>query len=154
MIAIRNGTVEDASKISELLIALSEEFIVGEFSQAGRDHFLGELNPDKMKERLSGAFRFYLAEEDEELAGVAAIRGNTHLYYLFVAKSYQGQGLAKRLWSQVREDSLELGNLGRFTVNASNHAVRAYERLGFIQRQPTQAMNGVLFNPMEFMIDD
>ena len=153
MPSIRNGTVHDAERISRLLIALSEEFIVDEFSAKGRAYFLNELSPTEMEKRLSGPYRFYLAEEGAELAGVAAVRETTHLYYLFVAKPFQRNGLARHLWSRVKEDCLALGNRNRFTVNASNYAIVAYEKLGFRRCEPTRERNGVLYNPMEFKVD-
>jgi len=150
ILSIRRGTVQDAERISMFITALSEEFIVREFTTEGRAHFLCEHSTTEVHQRLAGDFRFYLAEDGDELAGVAAIRSNAHLYYLFVAKPYQGIGLAQRLWTRVKEDSLALGNPGTFTVNASNYAVRAYERLGFRQTEPTREKNGVLYNPMQF----
>jgi len=98
-----------------------------------------------------GDFRFYLAEDGNELAGVAAMRGNTHLYYLFTGKPYQGRGLARRLWAHAKEEALALGNPGRFTVNASNYAVAAYERLGFRRSEAAKERKGVKYNPMEFV---
>ncbi len=149
-LSTRRGTVQDAERISRLITALSEELIVGDFTDEGRAHFLREHSTTEVHERLTGDFRFYLAEDGDELAGVAAIRSNAHLYYLFVAKAYQGTGLAQRLWVRVKEDSLALGNPGTFTVNASNFAVRAYEKLGFRRTEPTREKNGVLYNPMQF----
>ncbi len=149
--SIRRGTPPDAERISRLITALSEEFIVGEFTAEGRAHFLREHSATEVNHRLRGDFRFYLAEDGDELAGVAAIRSNAHLYYLFVAKPFQGTGLAQRLWIQLKEDSLALGNPGTFTVNASNYAVRAYEKLGFRRIEPTREKNGVLYNPMQFV---
>lgn len=150
-IAIRRGTIQDAERVSSLVTALSEEFIVGEFTPEGRAHFLREHSPAEVHQRLSGDFRFYLAEDGNDLVAVAAIRGNAHLYYLFVSKPYQGTGLARRLWSHAREDSIAQGNAGVFTVNASNYAVAAYEQLGFRRTEPTQEKNGVLYNPMRFV---
>lgn len=150
-ILIRRGTVPDAERISSLITALSEEFIVGEFTAEGRAHFLRDHLTTEVHQRLAGDFRFYLAEDGDELAGVAAIRSNAHLYYLFVAKPYQGMGLARRLWAHVKEEALALGNPGTFTVNASNYAVRAYEKLGFQRTAPTREKNGVLYNPMQFV---
>jgi len=71
---------------------------------------------------------------------------------LFVGRAYQRVGLARRLWSRVKDDSLALGNPGGFTVNASNHAVPAYERLGFRRTEPTKETDGVLYNPMELVV--
>ena len=150
-LSIRRGTIEDAGRISTFITALSEEYIVGEFSPEGREHFLRDHTASEVHKRLAGDFRFYLAESDDQLAGVAAIRSNAHLYYLFVGKLFQGMGLARRLWACVKEESLALGNPGTFTVNASNYAVTAYERLGFRRTEPTTEKNGVLYNPMQFV---
>ena len=150
-ISIRRGTLQDAERVSSLVTALSEEFIVGEFTPEGRAHFLREHSPTEVHQRLAGDFRFYLAEDGDNLAAVAAIRDNTHLYYLFVSKPYQRTGLARRLWARVKEDSMTQGNAGVFTVNASNYAVPAYEGLGFRRSEPTQEKNGVLYNPMRFV---
>jgi GNAT superfamily N-acetyltransferase len=150
--SIRGGTVEDAAKIGEFVRGLSEEFIVGEFSAQARAHFLGDHSEEKVKERLMGDFRFYVAEHRKSIAGVAAIRSNSHLFYLFVGKAHQRAGLARRLLAQVMADSLAQGNPGRFTVNASNHAVPAYEKLGFQRTEPTKNTNGVLYNPMVLVV--
>jgi ribosomal protein S18 acetylase RimI-like enzyme len=150
-IAIRRGTVQDAERVSSLVTALAVEFIVDEFTPEGRAYFLREHSPAAVRERIAGDFRFYLAEDGNDLVAVAAIRGNTHLYYLFVSTPYQGSGLARRLWSQVQADAISLGNPGSFTVNASNFAVAVYEKLGFRRVEPTQERNGVLYNPMHLV---
>jgi len=43
------------------------------------------------------------------------------------------------------------GNPGGFTVNASDCAVPAYERLGLRCTGSTQEGNGVLYNPMKIV---
>ena len=99
-----------------------------------------------------GDFRFYVAEHGSEVAAVAAIRSNSHLYYLFVGKPHQRMGLARRLLAHVLKESLALGNPGKLTVNASNHAVPAYEKLGFRRTEPTRNTDGVLYNPMVLVV--
>ena len=117
-IAIRRGTIEDAERVSSLVTALSEEFIVGEFTPEGRSYFLHEHSPTEVHKRLAGDFRFYLAEDDTDLIAVAAIRGNAHLYYLFVSKPYQGTGLARRMWlsSFSGKDSVAASAMPRYTI--------------------------------------
>lgn len=150
--SIRRGAIADAEGVSRFIIALSEEFIVGEFSAQGRAHFLGDHSTTKVAQRLAGDFRFYLASDAGSMAGVAAIRANTHLYYLFVGKEYQRTGMSRRLWSRVLDDSLALGNPGKFTVNASNYAVSAYEKLGFRRTESRREKNGVQYNPMQLLV--
>jgi len=151
-LSIRRGAIADAQAISRFIIALAEEFIVGEFTPQGRTHFLDDHSTANVARRLAGDHRYYLAEDASSIAGVAAIRANAHLYYLFVGKSYQRTGLSRRLWLRVLEDSLTLGNPGKFTVNASNYAVPAYEKLGFRRTESRRQKNGVLYNPMQLLI--
>jgi len=150
---IRTGTVADAARLSKFICELSEAFIVGEFPPQAQAGFLKDHSEAKVKERLLGDFRFYVAESGGSVAGVAAIRSNKHLYYLFVGKPHHRTGLARRLWSQVLAESLALGNPGRFTVNASSYALPAYEKLGFRRTEPTKETDGVLYNPMELVVD-
>lgn len=151
-ISVRAGTVRDAERISALVLALSVEFIVNEFNAPGRAHFLADHTPDAVRARLAGDFRFYLAEDADALAGVAAIRSSAHLYYLVVGKPYQRTGLAARLWAYARDEALASGNPGNFTVNASNYAIAAYEKLGFRRTESTKGKNGVLYNPMKLIV--
>jgi GNAT superfamily N-acetyltransferase len=150
MYTIRPAVPEDAGRISLFIVELAKEFIVNEFRVEGQRYFLGELTPEKMQERLLGEFRFFLAEKKKNLVGVAAVRGSTLLYYLFVGKTFQRQGIAKQLWLIAKEACLHSNSSGFFTVNASTYSVPVYERLGFIRRGPPQEMRGVVYHPMEF----
>ena len=151
-LSIRRGATTDAEGISRFVTALSEEFIVGEFTPQGRAHFLNDHSKANVELRLAGDFRFYVAEDAQSIAAVAAIRANAHLYYLFVGKAYQRTGLSRRLWSRVLDDSLALGNPGKFTVNASNYAVPVYEKLGFRRTESRKEKNGVQYNPMQLLV--
>ena len=106
-ISIRRGASQDAEAISAFVTGISEAFITGEFSAGGRSHFLREHIPPEVRGRLEGDFRFYIAERGAELVGVAAIRSNSHLCYLFVAPAVQRLGLASRLWTRLKDDSSE-----------------------------------------------
>ena len=149
-IEVRGATAGDALRISILLTALAEEFIVGDFTAEGRLHLLAHFGVTEMEKRLEAPeYRFQVAEDGAELVGVVAVRAATHLQYLFVAKSHQRAGLARRLWELARRDAIRDGNaVGRFTVNASGYAVPAYERLGFRCVGPVREANGVRFQPM------
>jgi ribosomal protein S18 acetylase RimI-like enzyme len=150
-IEFRDATAADALRISALLTTLAEEFIVREFSTEGRLHLLTQFGVTEMQERLQAhEYRFQVAEDGAVLAGVVAVRAATHLQYLFVARSHQRSGLARRLWELARLDAIGGGNAaGRFTVNASAYAVAAYERLGFRRVGSVGEANGVRFQPME-----
>jgi len=58
-VIIRNATIEDTGPISDLLTALAEEFIVGDFPDEGRLHLLAHLEAVQMGTRLaSPEYRF------------------------------------------------------------------------------------------------
>lgn len=146
--SIRAGAVEDAEPISALMIALAEDFILKDFSEEGRAYFLGEHTPGKVRERLLSGHRFFLAEQDAGLAGVSALRGESHLYYLFVARPFHRRGVGRQLWNAVKEACLVSGYGGPVTVNSSAYAVPVYERFGFVRSGPPDMSRGVEHHPM------
>jgi len=148
---IRVASSADAPNISTLLTALAEEFIVGDFPAAGREHLLSEFSTPAMAGRLASAeYRFHLAESRGELLGIVALRGDSHLFALFVSKAWQRRGLARRLWNEARQAAP--ADVERFTVNASRFAVPVYERLGFRSTGPMQEKSGVRYQPMEWLV--
>ena len=148
---IRVATAADAASISALLTALAEEFIVGDFPAAGREHLLSEFSTAAMADRLASAeYRFHIAESRGELLGVVALRGNSHLFALFVSRTWQRRGLARRLWNEARQAAP--ADVECFTVNASRFAVPVYERLGFRSTGPMQEKSGVRYQPMEWLV--
>jgi len=149
---IRTAAIEDAGRISALVCDLAREFILGEFGEEGRMHFLGEHTAEKLRERIEGDYRFFVAENGAVLAGVVGLRGGSHLYHLFVAKAFQRQGLAWRLWQTALRASLETGRSGVITVNSSTYAIPVYERFGFVRKGPPEAKHGVVHHPMEFKV--
>jgi GNAT superfamily N-acetyltransferase len=94
---------------------------------------------------------YYKATQGENLAGVVALRDNAHLYHLFVAPAFQGQGLSRMLWEHARGDALSRGNTGAFTVNATPYAVPVYERFGFQATGPRVETKGIAFVPMHHL---
>ena len=146
--SIRPGTVGDADPISALMIGVAEKFILKDFSEEGRAYFLGEHTPEKVRERLRSGHRFFLAEYEADLAGVSALRGESHLYYLFVARPFHRCGVGRQLWNAVKAACLESGYGGPVTVNSSAYAVPVYERFGFVRSGPPDTAHGVQHHPM------
>ena len=87
------------------------------------------------------------------IAGIVGVRDNKHLYHLFVAEEYQGQGLAKELWSLAKKACLEAGNPGEFTVNSSRFALGMYKKFGFTESGPPENRQGVIYFPMTYPHD-
>lgn len=142
------ASLADAEEISALIVELSAPFFASP-TRAGAEPFLASISAEATRGYLSaGNFAYYVARSNEQLAGVVALRDNAHLFHLFVAKPFQGMGLASQLWSIVKSDALRAGNPGEFTVNSSLNAVPAYERFGFVRNGAVQHVHGISFQPM------
>ncbi|WP_295756125.1 GNAT family N-acetyltransferase [Undibacterium sp.] len=145
---IRSATIADAEEISALIVELSAPFYTSA-TRAGAEPFLASVNTEAQCRNLSASnFSYYIAESSGELAGVVALRDNSHLYHLFIAAPFQHAGLATQLWGTVKAEALAAGNPGQFTVNSSLNAVPVYERFGFVRKGDVQYMHGISFQSM------
>ena len=147
-ILIRPLKLDDIDAVVALFQELARKSITFEFTPQGEERLLRSNNADSLRTYIADGFRYWVAECDQTLAGFVGMRGNSHLYHLFVAETFQRRGLARRLWQVARDACLNDGNPGKFTVNSSNNAVAVYEALGFRRTLPMQNVDGVLFNPM------
>ncbi len=96
--------------------------------------------------------RYQMAFIGDELAGVVAVRDQTHLFHMFVARSRHRQGIARRLWDAAREDAVAAGNTSGFSVNSSAYAVPVYQRLGFVATGPRVEKDGIAYLPMRLTL--
>lgn len=113
------ATVADASRISVLIRELSRPFLVSP-SGEGAEPFFAAISESAIKGYVSASnFEYFVAEAQGLLAGVVALRDNSHLFHLFVAEPFQGQGLGGKLWQMVKARAIQSGNPGEFTVNSS-----------------------------------
>ncbi len=146
---VRRATVADAQRISRLIRSLSGSFFLSP-TATGAEPFLQSIGEQAIRGYISASnFSYHVAEAENEIVGLVALRDNSHLYHLFVSQDFQGKGLGRCLWQRVRQAALQTGNSGRFTVNSSLNAVPVYERFGFVATGATIEKNGVAFVPME-----
>lgn len=145
---IRTAEPSDAEAISSLIVELSAPFYSSP-TRSGAEPFLASISAAAEHRYLSSEnFSVHVAESDDQLAGLVALRDNTHLFHLFVAKPYQRMHLASRLWAIVKSEALAAGNAGEFTVNSSLEAVPVYEKFKFSRVGDIQYVNGICFQPM------
>lgn len=145
---LRQGVAADAPAISALILSLQPYLTIAP-DGAGAEEFLVTLQPDIIRRNLQAEnYTYHLAYDGEVLAGVAAVRDNTHLFSLYVGSPWHGQGVGKRLWQVARDAALARGNPGHFTVNSSAFAQDVYRHLGFVPTGPVAEMHGLRFIPM------
>ncbi|MCE3264607.1 MAG: family N-acetyltransferase [Pseudoduganella sp.] len=145
---VRKATPDDAAAISALIMSL-QPYLTIEPDGSGAEEFLVSLSPDIIRRNVQADnYVYHLAFDGELLAGVAAVRDNTHLFSLYVGAPWHGQGLARRLWEAARDGALARGNPGSFTVNSSAYAAQIYRHLGFRDTGEMAEMHGIRFIPM------
>ena len=136
----------DIAAVAALFRDLAQEFIVHESDAEGAAMFLRENDEAALRRFIgTGTHVYHVAEADGGITGFIALRDKSHVFHLFVAKAYHGQGLARRLWDVAREAS---GHAGAFTVNSSNHGLGVYAKFGFVRTAPMQCTKGLYYNPM------
>ena len=152
MIRIRPAQPEDAV-LMEQLIATHFDSLIADPEQEGAADFLSSLSAQAFQDRLkSAAYRYTVADDNGFMAGFAAVLNQTHLYHLFIAKTHQGQGIARLLWEEQAAYSREHGNITGFTVNSSPAAQVVYEKFGFTATAAPVAEHGVVFIPMQLQL--
>ncbi len=153
---VERATPADAPRISALIGALSKPFLLSP-SGEGAELFLASISESAIAGYVTAYnFAYFVAEVQGQFAGVVALRDNSHLFHLFhlfIAEPFQGQGLGRALWQMVEAHAIQLGNPGKFTVNSSLNAVPVYERFGFVAIDEVVQKHGVAFQPMQLNRD-
>lgn len=120
-----------------------QEYESPDYTQQGIDEFYKSIHDENYLSALSifGAF------VNKELAGIIATRNNgAHIALFFVDGNYHRQGIGKKLFQEVLEHS----TASRVTVNSSPFAVPIYRKLGFLDTDKEQTVNGLRFTPMAY----
>ena len=100
----------------------------------------------------TGALMLWGAFRQDTLAGVAAVRNHSHISLLFVDASCHRQGIARALFSAVRDFCRTDPAVSRITVNSSPYAVEIYRRLGFTATDAERVTDGIRFTPMTYLL--
>jgi GNAT superfamily N-acetyltransferase len=145
---IRAAAVADAPAISALIRSVAHYFMLDP-AGAGAGQFLQSITPTATAGYIGSAdFLYLLGEVGGKLAGVVAVRDNTHLFHLFIAAQFQRAGFASALWECAKASAMAAGNNDGFTVNSSLFAQAVYEHFGFRATGPKVEEHGIAFVPM------
>lgn len=147
---IRKADKSDAEAISDLIIPLTEKYILPTWGEEAHDLLLGSMAQGQIEQYLSDGYVYHVAESASVgIVGVVGIRDNSHLYHLFVKDGFNGQGLSRQLWEKGKSDCLLKGNKGEFTVNSALNAEDVYLKFGFERIDGIRERNGMVDIPMK-----
>lgn len=128
-----------------LVLAVFIQFEAPDYSSEGIETF---KNTALYNEEFWNTLEVYGAFTEERLIGIIATRSHgSHIALFFVDGNYHKQGVGKKLFQVIVEKCT--GN--EITVKSSPYAVAVYRRLGFIEMEGGQNINGLRFIPMKFL---
>jgi ribosomal protein S18 acetylase RimI-like enzyme len=126
------------------------EFEAPEYSDDGVQEFKKFIEFDAIVDMLSkSALLIWECIDVGKVIGVIATRLPCHIALLFVDKNYHRRGIARALYQTVLNHYETNSEHSTITVNSSPYAVDAYRRLGFVDTDNEQLMNGIRFIPMK-----
>ena len=97
---------------------------------------------------IISSLEFWGAYDSQILKGVIATNENRkHICCFFVKAEYHRQGIGRKLWEYLLENSKS----EVITVNSSRYAVPIYHRLGFVGRETEQLSDGMRYTPMKYV---
>jgi GNAT superfamily N-acetyltransferase len=151
----RLACIDDAPAIAVLARRVARRWIIPGQPPEGAAAIEAWLATPVIREMIRKGERFHLAFVDGVLAGIAAVRDDSHVFQLFVGTRHQGRGIASKLWRRLRLDCVRRAGTRIFTLNAARAAVPIYLHLGFVYDRDSARRRGkVVSTPMIYRVDD
>lgn len=140
----------EKSGVLELIWRVFEEFDAPEYVEEGIAEFKDFIAPETMKQRMQNEALFLWGYFDgETILGMIAAKPPCHIALLFVEKAYHGRGIARSLYHTVLSFYQSNSDHREITVHSSPYAVEIYRKLGFVDTDVEQTVNGLRFIPMK-----
>lgn len=101
----------------------------------------------------TGDNRMWGAFDGEELVGLFAMRGASHICLVFTHHAYHRKGIATAIFRQLLEDvRRENPELTRLTLNSSPYGKPFYLHAGFRPTDVELCKDGIVYTPMEYFL--
>jgi GNAT superfamily N-acetyltransferase len=153
-IKIENFKIGQEEEIHQLIKNVYDEFVSGDYTDAGNDFFYEWIHPARIAERQKVQNNLWVATDGSKIVGMIEIRDNKYISLLFVNKDFHGRGIARRLYEESLKICIQRNEtLEKFYVHASPFSIPIYEKLGFIATDEMQEQFGIKYLPMEMRID-
>ena len=145
---IRVAEKNDVDKISNLVASLSH-FYLKNPEDVLPEWFDQTLTNSAFSKRVAGTdYSNFVYEVEGEIIGYIAMKGNSHLFHLFVSEKHQGKGLSRELWAFAT--NVCVSNV--YTLRSSLYAIPVYRKFGFIESDVSGEKDGIGFQPMELRV--
>lgn len=140
---IKKLTQPDIDGALKLVLNIFMIFEAPDYIDKGIITFQNCINNHEFIDNLD----MYGAFEKDQLVGVIATRNEgNHIALFFVDGKYHKREIGRQLFEQVVKNS----SSNKITVNSSPYAIEIYHRLGFVDTNTEQLVDGMRFTPMEY----
>lgn len=130
-------------KAIDLIWTTFLQFEAPDYSDEGIQSFKDFIE----NKEIINTLEFWGAYDNQKLKGVIATNENRkHICCFFVEAQYQRQGIGRKLWEYLLENSQK----EVITVNSSPYAVPVYHKLGFVDTNTEQLSDGMRYTPMKY----
>jgi ribosomal protein S18 acetylase RimI-like enzyme len=154
-ISFRSMKQGDEAVVVDFVLEVFTEFVAPQYSNEGIAEFRKFVNVNALLDRFVAGNPITLAESGRKIIGVIEMRDNSHIALLFIEKSYQLNGIAKKLINEgIKICRTRNQNIKSITVNSSPNAFDAYQNIGFKGGRNEKTVNGIRFIPMELVLDN
>lgn len=152
-ISIRPASFHDCEQISRLAMSLSEKYVTEETIPGAAQALRETMRPEGIEKNLRSGYQYHVAILNSTVVGVIGLKDHHQLIHLFVAEQHHRNGIARALWDMARAAAVTAGNQGEFSVSASLYAEPVYKNLGFESLAGPTERNGVVFVPMQCVVE-
>lgn len=144
---IKESEIEEALS---LVWRVFSEFEAPDYCEEGIQEFQSFIEYNTIKQKIEAKeLNLWCCFDRDTIAGVITTRPPCHISLLFVDKQYHKRGIARALLNTALEFYKANSEMREMTVNSSPYATEAYHRLGFVDTDIEQTVNGVRFIPMK-----
>jgi GNAT superfamily N-acetyltransferase len=135
----------------ELVWTVFSEFEAPEYTEEGIKEFQSFIEYNAIKKMLDKAelLMWGCFEKDKVIGAIAVAGSRCHINLLFVDKQYHKQGIARELYHTALQYYRVNSEYREITVNSSPYAASIYRKLGFVDTNTEQLVNGLRFVPMK-----
>ncbi|MFP3516567.1 GNAT family N-acetyltransferase [Pseudomonas sp. SIMBA_077] len=142
---IRKLTQGDLTRVSALCLDAFMLKVAPSLPAQGVETFSKVAAVKAFTDRMKGDNLMLVCEAQGVITGMVELKEGRHVAMLFVAPSWQRQGIGKRLISAA----LEQARCQIVTVSASLSSVASYESYGFVLAGDISNFAGLVYQPME-----
>ena len=155
IITVRKLYEADYDDAIALVEKVFTEFEAPIYKPEGVEKFMNFLAADETRQSfLSGREKMWGAFDGQRIVSVIRMRTLNHISLVFTDKEYHRNGITREVFRLVLNDVLhDYPQIYRLTVNSSPYGLPFYTKLGFKPTELQRCDDGIVFTPMEYIID-